>query len=197
LARIGLAAVWLTSGTIKAVHSNDTYLAVQAYQLFPSGVVSALAAALPFVELALGVLLLAGLATRLVAAVSGLVLLAFIAGVAQAWARGLAIDCGCFGGGGQVAAGQTQYPLEILRDLGFMLLAVWLLIRPATWLSLDGALHGRPVLDALVEDEERALAEADTGDAADPGDAADTRGAVDTGGQVAPAEARSDAGAKM
>ena len=38
----------------------------------------------------------------------------------------------------QVAAGQTEYPQEILRDSGFALLAVWLLARPRTWLSVDG-----------------------------------------------------------
>jgi hypothetical protein len=37
-----------------------------------------------------------------------------------------------------VSAGQTQYPQEILRDTGFAVLAVWLLVRPRTWLSLDG-----------------------------------------------------------
>jgi uncharacterized membrane protein YphA (DoxX/SURF4 family) len=100
-------------------------------------VVSVVAAALPFVELALGVLLLIGIGTRLVAALSVLLLLAFVAGVSQAWARGLSIDCGCFGGGGQVAAGQTQYPQELARDAGFLVLAVWLLVRSRSLLSLD------------------------------------------------------------
>jgi len=66
------------------------------------------------------------------------VLLAFIAAVAQSWARGLTISCGCFGGGGQIAANQTQYPQEIARDIGFLLLAAWLVVRPRTALSLDG-----------------------------------------------------------
>jgi hypothetical protein len=72
------------------------------------------------------------------------VLLAFIGGVAQSWARGLTIDCGCFGGGGQVEAGQTQYPQEIARDIGFLLLAVWLVVRPRSTASLDGWLTVRP-----------------------------------------------------
>jgi hypothetical protein len=56
----------------------------------------------------------------------------FIAGVTQAWARGLSIDCGCFGGGGAVAPDQTTYGLELLRDAGFLLLAGWLVVRPRT-----------------------------------------------------------------
>ena len=105
-------------------------------------VVSSVAVVLPFVEIGFGLLLLAGVGTRLVAALSGLLLLIFIAGVAQAWARGLTIDCGCFGGGGQVAADQTAYGLELARDTGFLLLAGWLLIRPGSYLGVDRALSG-------------------------------------------------------
>jgi uncharacterized membrane protein YphA (DoxX/SURF4 family) len=143
LARLGLAAVWLISGGIKVSDLNQTYVAVQAYDLLPSDVVTVVAGALPFLELALGVLLVAGLGTRLTAAVSALVLLAFIGAVAQSWARGLTIDCGCFGGGGQVAEGDTRYPQEIARDIGFLLLAAWLLVRPRTLFGLDGWLTTR------------------------------------------------------
>jgi uncharacterized membrane protein YphA (DoxX/SURF4 family) len=138
LFRLGLAVVWLISGGIKVSDPNQTYIAVHAYDLLPAGLVSVVAAAVPFLELALGVLLLIGLGTRLVAVLSAVVLLAFIGAVAQSWARGLSIDCGCFGGGGQVSAGQTRYPQEIARDIGFLVLAGWLMVRPHTWLSLDG-----------------------------------------------------------
>ncbi len=143
LVRIGLAAVWLVSGAIKVSDLNQTYVAVQAYDLLPPGAVSVVAAGLPFLELVLGVLLLAGLGTRLVAIASVVVLVAFIIGVAQSWARGLTIDCGCFGGGGQVAAGETAYPQEIARDVGFLALAVWLAVRPRSVASLDGWLTVR------------------------------------------------------
>jgi uncharacterized membrane protein YphA (DoxX/SURF4 family) len=145
LVRVGLAAVWLVSGAVKVSDLNQTYIAVQAYDVLPAGAVSVVAAGLPFLELALGVLVLAGLGTRVVAVVSGVVLLAFIAGVAQSWARGLTIDCGCFGGGGQVTAGETQYPQEIARDIGFLLLAAWLTVRPRSRWSLDGWLSVREV----------------------------------------------------
>lgn len=142
LVRLGLAAVWLISGGIKVSDPSQTYIAVQAYDLLPGGAVSAVAAAVPFLELGLGLLLLVGLGTRLVALISALVLVAFIGAVAQAWARGLTIDCGCFGGGGQVSAGETAYPQEIARDVGFLLLAGWLLVRPRSRLSMDGVFGG-------------------------------------------------------
>lgn len=143
LCRLGLAAVWLISGGVKAVDPNQTYAAVRAYQVLPGGLVSPVAAVLPFLELAFGLLVLMGIGTRLLGVLSGLLLLAYIAGVAQSWARGLTIDCGCFGGGGQVAAGQTQYPQEILRDTGFLVLAAWLTVRPRTLFAVDGLLERR------------------------------------------------------
>ena len=137
LARFGLAAVWLVSGGVKMSDPGQTYIAVQAYDVLPQALVRPVATGLPLLEIVLGVLLLVGLATRWVAAVSLVLLAVLIASIAQSWARGLSIDCGCFGGGGRVAAGQTEYPQEILRDTGFALLGIWLLVRPRTWLSLD------------------------------------------------------------
>jgi uncharacterized membrane protein YphA (DoxX/SURF4 family) len=137
LARLGLAAVWLVSGTLKAIDPDQTYVAVRAYDVLPPLGVEVVAALLPWVELALGLLLLAGVGTRIVAALSVVLLLVFVAGVTQAWARGLSIDCGCFGGGGAVAPGETAYLQELLRDAGFLLMAGWLLVRPRTLAALD------------------------------------------------------------
>jgi uncharacterized membrane protein YphA (DoxX/SURF4 family) len=135
--RLGLAAVWLTSGILKAVDPDQTFVAVRAYDVLPMAGVEIVAAILPWFEIALGVLILIGAGLRLVAALSAALLLMFIAGVVQAWARGLSIDCGCFGGGGAVAAGQTAYVQELLRDIGFIVLAAWMIVRPRTLLSLD------------------------------------------------------------
>ncbi len=143
LARFGLAAVWLVSGLLKAADPDQTYVAVRAYDVLPDAGVEVVAALLPWVELALGVLLLLGIGTRMVAALSAAVLLVFVAGVAQAWARGLSIDCGCFGGGGAVAPGETAYVQELLRDAGFLLMAGWLVARPRTLLALDDRLEPR------------------------------------------------------
>jgi len=129
LARPGLAAVWLISGWLKAVDPLQTVVAVRAYQLLPEAVVTPFANVLPFAEIGLG-LLLAGVGVRATALVSALVLGVFLVGVASAWARGLSIDCGCFGGGGAAKVGAGDYLRELARDVGFLLLAVWLVLRP-------------------------------------------------------------------
>lgn len=147
-ARLGLAAVWFLAGGSKVGDLAASGRAVNAYQVMPYDAATVIGAALPFVELALGVLLLVGLATRVTAGVSAALLVVFVAGIASAWARGLAIDCGCFGDGGQLAAGQSpSYGPEILRDLGFLALAGFLLIWPRTPASVDGWLAGAPPVE--------------------------------------------------
>ena len=143
LARLGLAAVWLISGWLKAVDLDQTYVAVRAYDVLPTAAVEVVSVVLPFLELALGLLLLVGVGTRAVAVLSMGLLLVFVAGVAQAWARGLSIDCGCFGGGGAVAPGDTAYVQELVRDTGFLVMAAWLIVRPRTLFSLDSRFGGR------------------------------------------------------
>ncbi|WP_326560646.1 MauE/DoxX family redox-associated membrane protein [Micromonospora sp. NBC_01796] len=141
--RLGLAAVWFWAGSTKVGDLAAAGRAVNAYQIFSFDVSRVIGAAQPFVEIALGVLLLLGLATRLAAGVSALLLVLFIAGIASAWARGLAIDCGCFSEGGPLAVGQTpSYLPEILRDIGFLIMAAFLLRWPPSPLSIDRWMAG-------------------------------------------------------
>ena len=66
-------------------------------------------------------------------------MLGFVAGIASVWARGYSIDCGCFGGGGDISpAGRAaRYSREIARDLLFCGLGFWLYVWPRTLLSLE------------------------------------------------------------
>jgi uncharacterized membrane protein YphA (DoxX/SURF4 family) len=141
--RLLLAGVWLYAGGSKVGDLTASVRAVKAYQLLPSTVAEWVGAALPLVEIGLGLLLLLGLATRLAAGASVLLLAAFVAGIASAWARGLRIDCGCFGGGGELAAGETpSYGSELVRDLALLAAAGFLLVWPRTRWSLDAWLSG-------------------------------------------------------
>lgn len=143
-ARLVLAVVWLVASLLKLPYLEESVLAVRGYDVLPFEVAVIVGYLLPIVELILGVLLLLGLFTRPAAALSGLIMIGFVAGIAQAWARGLAIDCGCFGGGGALALeeARARYPWDIARDLGLFLLAAWLVWRPRTPFSLDRKLFG-------------------------------------------------------
>ncbi|MFE0700579.1 MauE/DoxX family redox-associated membrane protein [Streptomyces sp. NPDC058872] len=139
-ARMVLAGVWCWAGWAKFLHPETSVYAVRAYRALPEGLVHPVGYGLPVLELALAVLLAAGVMTRFAATLSALLLLAFLAAIIQAWARGMSIDCGCFGGGGAVDPGQTRYAAEIIRDLAFLALSVLLIRRPRTRVSLDAVL---------------------------------------------------------
>ncbi|GGG05874.1 hypothetical protein GCM10007304_19970 [Rhodococcoides trifolii] len=132
VARVGLAAVWLVSGGLKAVDPTQTIVAVRAYRLLSEDWVRPVANALPFLEIGLGLFLLIGLGVRVVASLSAVVLLVLISVIVSVWARGMSIDCGCFGGGGAADVDAWDYVREIARDLGFMVLAGWLIAFPRT-----------------------------------------------------------------
>jgi uncharacterized membrane protein YphA (DoxX/SURF4 family) len=152
LARLVLGGVILVAGLLKVGHLETSARSVRAYQLLPYDVAGYLGYGLPILEIAVGVLLILGLFTRFSAVVGGLLMLVFIAGIASAWARGLSIDCGCFGHGGTIQASQTQYPQEIARDLGLLACAAWLVVRPQTAVSLERLLFPQQHPDHLEPD---------------------------------------------
>ena len=137
LSRLILGGVLLAAGLLKYQHLDKSQMAVRAYELLPVSLANILGIVLPFVEIAVGVLLVIGAGVRISALVGGVLMGAFMIGIAQAWARGLSIDCGCFGGGGQVEPGTANYLPELLRDGGVALLAIYLFRYPQSKFGLD------------------------------------------------------------
>ena len=137
LFRLILGGVLLVAGLLKYQHLDKSQMAVRAYELLPIPLANFLGLILPFLEIAIGILLIIGAAVRVSAVISGLLMLAFSIGIAQAWARGLSIDCGCFGGGGQVEPGTANYLPELVRDAGLALMAIYLFRYPQSKFGLD------------------------------------------------------------
>jgi uncharacterized membrane protein YphA (DoxX/SURF4 family) len=137
-ARLVLAVVWAWAGLAKISDPDAAARAVRAYELFPETLVKPIAWGLPFVELGLALLLLIGLATRPAAWVSAVLFVAFIAMIGSAWARGLSIDCGCFGGGGVTNRfDASKYAEEIVRDVVLLGLSLYVALGPRAALSVD------------------------------------------------------------
>jgi uncharacterized membrane protein YphA (DoxX/SURF4 family) len=137
--RLVLGGVWLAAGALKITDLDASVRAVRAYRLLPEIAAQVVGAGLPVVEILLGLLLVVGACVRAAAAVSALLMLAFVVGIAAAWARGLRIDCGCFGSGGELAAGQAPtYGWELARDAALTVLAVLLVRWPVGRFSIDG-----------------------------------------------------------
>ena len=160
LARLVVGGVWLVAGYLKFSDPAGTVRAVRAFQILPEAMVPTFGHLLPVMEMIIGACLLLGLLTRAFAVVSALLLVAFIVGIASAWARGLEIQCGCFGGGGLKENAAAGYARDIVRDLGLVLASAWLAWFPRTRFALDNLLFpsserpadGDEELQAAVED---------------------------------------------
>ena len=142
VARLATGGVWIVAGALKLPYPSDSVRAVRAYDLLPEAVVPAVGHLLPVLEVVIGLCLVLGVMVRGTAVVSALLFVAFIIGISSAWARGLSIDCGCFGGGGEIPDAAAKYPGEIARDVGLLALSVWLVVRPRSRLALDSVLFG-------------------------------------------------------
>jgi uncharacterized membrane protein YphA (DoxX/SURF4 family) len=138
--RLGAAAIWLVAGVSKLADLEHFHAQVQAYKLLPGGLEAPSAYALPFVEVGFGLYLALGLLVRPAAILACGLMLVFVAAMAQAWARGLSLDCGCFGSLARESVGLGT----ILRDAALGLPSLALALWPARLLSVDRAWLGRP-----------------------------------------------------
>ncbi len=146
LCRILLGGVLLVAGGLKAFKPSESASAVAAYKILPTNLAHLMGYALPWLEIALGILLIIGLTTRLAAVFGTAIMIVFIAAIISVWARGILIDCGCFGGGGEVDPSKAveahrAYLKEILRDLGLALCGTYLYFFPYGRFSIEKPLH--------------------------------------------------------
>jgi uncharacterized membrane protein YphA (DoxX/SURF4 family) len=83
---------------------------INSYQILPESIVPILAHALPWSELALGILIVSGIALRWTAAAASGLFIVFSAAMLIAYHKNLSIDCGCFGFGEKL--GPLKFTLE-------------------------------------------------------------------------------------
>jgi uncharacterized membrane protein YphA (DoxX/SURF4 family) len=101
-------------------------LAISSYDILPLKSVELVARTLPWLELAIGLMLLAGRGLRIAATVTSMLLLVFFTLMVRAFLQGKEISCGCFGPG-EIISWWT-----LLRD-GSMLAGALLL----TWMAFQ------------------------------------------------------------
>lgn len=144
LARLLLGGVLLVAGGLKITKPTESASAVAAYKILPANLAHVVGYALPWLEVIIALLLIVGFMVRPAAIAGGAIMLVFTAAIASVWARGLLIDCGCFGGGGEIdpslaAQVHRTYFIEILRDLGLAVTALYLYLFPYGKLSFEKA----------------------------------------------------------
>lgn len=98
--RVLLGAVFLYAAYTKLRQPWLVFaMSIDAYGLLPEWGVLATARALPWIELAIGILLLTGVGLKYVSLTATAVLTVFFGIMLLSYGKGMGIDCGCFGVG--------------------------------------------------------------------------------------------------
>jgi uncharacterized membrane protein YphA (DoxX/SURF4 family) len=138
--RLILGGVLLVAGALKVTDPYSSATSVRAYQILPVDLANLLGFILPFAEVAIGIFLIVGIWVRLNAIAGGALMIMFIIAIGQAWARGISLDCGCFGKGGLLDTDELpvwNYTLEIARDIVLAAFAVYIYRFPQGKLGFD------------------------------------------------------------
>ncbi|HZU24726.1 MAG TPA: MauE/DoxX family redox-associated membrane protein [Bryobacteraceae bacterium] len=113
--RVLLAAVFCFAAYTKLRQPWLVFaMSVDAYRLLPAWAVFGVARTLPWLELAIGLLLLSGLWSKYAAAGATVLLVLFWLAMLRAWTAGAGINCACFGVGEAVSA------LTLARDAALL-----------------------------------------------------------------------------
>jgi uncharacterized membrane protein YphA (DoxX/SURF4 family) len=139
-ARVALASVYLLAAIPKLGEPATFARDIDNYHLLPVEWAGIAAVVLPPLELVVAAALLVGVHARGAALVSAGMLTAFAAAMGQAIARGIDLDCGCFGSAlamhvsgwsilRNVVLAALSIPIVLGPDLGP--LELWARVRPA------------------------------------------------------------------
>ncbi|MFH1809586.1 MAG: MauE/DoxX family redox-associated membrane protein [Pseudomonadota bacterium] len=141
LARVYLGLVFVVACLHKIAEPASFAMDIATYQLLPLPLINLLAITLPWVELVAGLLLILGLRVRGAALLVAGMMVLFIAALGWALASDLTMSCGCFASQGVKADPISHWTL--LRDLGWLVLSVYVLLLDRHPLGLDHLLAPR------------------------------------------------------
>lgn len=127
LGRVALGLIFLYAAYAKLYFGGDWHLrdyqfffsmAIDSYKMLPLWAVQSMGTILPWFELALGALLIAGIGLRWVGSITSALLLVFIGAMTRAKILGLEINCGCFGNNEKLGTA------TLIRDSSLLALAL-------------------------------------------------------------------------
>lgn len=122
--RVALGALFVYSAVGKLMAPREFAEAIAHYHLVPDVIATTMAAALPVVELVVGLALVTGVHGRGAAIIAGAMLVVFAVAMAQAIVRDIDIDCGCFGKASTARVGWPEVLRNLLYTLGCALVVV-------------------------------------------------------------------------
>ena len=126
ISRFSIALVLLYAGGVKMLDFEKSIMAVGSYQIVNPDLARVFGTFLPVIEVMLGTAILFKVLQPIANYIAALLMLVFILIIISVWVRGLSIDCGCFGGGGELPEdGKVlRYSIDIARDFLFMAMAL-------------------------------------------------------------------------
>ena len=117
IARIAVGLVFLVAAFGKLADPGAFALQIHNYRLAPPGSENAIAMVVPWIELVTGLALAIGIKPRAGAAIALAMMVGFTVAVGIAWARGLNIECGCFGTLGASQVGARKFAENLVLTL--------------------------------------------------------------------------------
>ena len=117
--RFVLAVLFLFAAWPKLLDPGAFLTSIEGFRLVPRSVAWVAAFGIPWLEVVAAVALLIPPVERAARLLLAGLLLAFIAALLSAWARGLDVDCGCFGAAPDGST--TALPLALLRNVALLL----------------------------------------------------------------------------
>ena len=131
--RIFLGFIFVFAAITKVSDPIGFSQSIYNYKLMPDFTINFLAIAFPWIELVAGILLIFGIAVKENSAILGSLLFVFIIAIIISIARGLNIDCGCFG----TVEGSKVGLLKILENFGLLIIGLILMKFDSKFLSLS------------------------------------------------------------
>jgi len=128
-----LAFVFIFAAILKIAEPGDFSRAIANYKLLPDISINILGIILPWIEISAGLLLLFGVAVKENSLIISGMLIVFIIAIVISLARGLNIDCGCFG----TANGDQIGLIKLLQNIGLLAIGILLIIYNSTFLSMN------------------------------------------------------------
>jgi uncharacterized membrane protein YphA (DoxX/SURF4 family) len=116
-------------------------LDIATYDILPLVAINLVAIVLPWIELFVGAMLIAGWRVRAASLLVAAMMVVFLAALCIALARGLDMSCGCF-----ASQGAEEDPisrLTVLRDVAWLGLALFVIAFDRGQVGLDGRLQRR------------------------------------------------------
>jgi uncharacterized membrane protein YphA (DoxX/SURF4 family) len=124
-ARFFLGLLWIYASHDKVLQPEAFAQAVYNYQVLPDAAINLTALVLPWVELLIGICLLAGFWLPGASVLSTALLAGFAGTLMFNLYRGLDVYCGCFS---TQAGGDPANYLTVIRDLSFLAVSVYLMV---------------------------------------------------------------------